>query len=99
MKIFAPLAATLILTCVSAIATAQDPAPSLTVQYADLDLNKSQGVDTLLKRIKGAAQKLCVQLDGRSVREKTAYSSCVDLATSSAVARVDRPTVTVARLH
>jgi len=66
-------------------------AQSLTVQFGDLDLNKAQGVDALFKRIKAAAKKVCLPFNGRTLIEKQQYSSCIDVALSTAVARVDRP--------
>ncbi len=67
------------------------PVESLTVQYGDLDLNKPQGVDALLKRIKSAAKDVCSEFEGRTQREKQLHSQCVDQAVSTAVARVNRP--------
>ena len=74
------------------VANAEPPsAQSLTVQFGDLDLDKAQGVDALFKRIKNAAEKVCLPFRGQTLIEKQQYSSCIDVALSTAVARVDRP--------
>jgi UrcA family protein len=71
-----------------------DDARSLTVQFADLDLNKPEGVAMLFSRIRGAAKSVCAAHDGISVRQKQAYVACVDFAMSNTIARVDRPALT-----
>jgi UrcA family protein len=64
---------------------------SLTVQFADLDLSRTEGVTMLFNRITGAAKSVCSSLRGTSLREKEQHTACVELALTNAVARVDRP--------
>jgi UrcA family protein len=74
------------------VANADPQAPqSLTVQFGDLNLNNAQGVDALFKRIKNAAESVCNEFEGRTLKEKQLYSDCVDTALSTAITRVDRP--------
>jgi UrcA family protein len=43
--------------------------PSVTVRYADLDLSRVAGAQTLYKRIKGAARSVCGD-QGRRIEEQ-----------------------------
>lgn len=67
---------------------------TVTVQYADLDLDRKPGVTALFQRIKGAAQQVCRDHDGKTLVEKRTYAACVASALSIAVARIDRPMLT-----
>ncbi|HEY6643324.1 UrcA family protein [Povalibacter sp.] len=67
---------------------------SLTVQFADLDLNKPEGAATLFGRIRNAARSVCISLNGTSIREKQEHAACVEFALANAVARVDQPILT-----
>lgn len=69
----------------------EDVSPSITVQFADLDLDKPQGAATLFARIKTAAQAVCREFQGASPVEKARYKTCIKFAVSNAVARVDKP--------
>lgn len=64
------------------------------VSYADLDLGKPQGVDTLYARLKGAAKAACGDADARDLREKALVRECRDEALSSAVAGVTHAALT-----
>jgi len=93
MKNFITVASIIILGFATAnVANADPQAPqTLTVQFGDLNLNNAQGVDALFKRIKNAAESVCNEFEGRTLKEKRLYSDCVDTALSTAIARVDRP--------
>lgn len=93
MKLFSTFASIIVLGFATANVANADPqsAQSLTVQFGDLDLDKAQGVDALFKRIKNAAERVCLPVRGQTLIEKQQYSSCIDVALSTAVARVDRP--------
>jgi UrcA family protein len=66
-----------------------DDAPSITVQFADLDLDRKAGVAMLYARLDGAARRVCDQQAG--LRAKQANRVCVNKALSAAIARIDRP--------
>jgi UrcA family protein len=91
------VAAAALFTCLLANAVrAEQPAlPQVTVSYADLDLSKPAGAQTLYKRIKSAASRVCgaggryTHLEGRK-----AWRNCYDTAIANAVAQIDRPTLT-----
>jgi UrcA family protein len=92
MKIAVILAAS-ILSFASAAAQAAVPKieESITVHYADLDLDRMPGVVALYLRIKGAAHSLCKpELSERLASRKT-YRNCMDNAVTTAVARINRP--------
>jgi UrcA family protein len=73
----------------SAVPTADSH--SVTVQFADLDLNREAGIARLYSRIKGAARRVCDQQASDLLATKQSYPVCVKRAVSTAVARIDRP--------
>jgi UrcA family protein len=76
----------------SQYAYAEDAPKSLTVQFADLDLTKDEGLGRLFDRIKGAATRVCsAHSGGTTLRDKQQYAACFEFALSNAVARVERP--------
>lgn len=93
MKLATALVASM-LSLTALDARAADPtgdAYSITVQFADLDLNREAGVAQLYLRIKGAARRVCAeQADEQLVAEQN-RARCVKRAVSTAVARIDRP--------
>jgi UrcA family protein len=70
-----------------------DDAYSVTVKFADLDLNRQAGIARLYVRIKGAARRVCNQ-QATDQQVNQTYPVCVKRAVSTAVARVDRPMLT-----
>lgn len=89
------LASVLSLTTLDARAAGPaDDAYSLTVQYADLDLNREAGVARLYSRIQGAARRVCHQQDMDQLVAVQSYPLCVKRAVAAAVARIDRPLLT-----
>jgi UrcA family protein len=96
MKTFTILASTVLSMIAINTSYAGEPldAPrSLTVQFADLDLNNAEGAALLFGRMRGAAKKVC-GIAGTSLREKYEHAACIELALSNAIARVDRPMLT-----
>jgi len=92
----AALAATLIAS--SGVAQAQpgaragEEAVSITVRYADLDINRAAGADILLRRISLAATRVCGgQPDARAWGPTRAFTTCRDASIARAVARVGAP--------
>lgn len=68
-----------------------DDAFSVTVQFADLDLDREAGIAKLYTRIRGAARRVCDQQASEQLVAKQSYPICVTHAVSTAVARIDRP--------
>ncbi len=68
---------------------------SLVVHFEDLNINDTLGAATLYKRIHGAAELVCNDMESALARALTGrYKKCVQGAVSVAVARVNHPVVT-----
>jgi UrcA family protein len=95
MNTFITVVTAVVLSLALNAAYAEEAPKSMTVQFADLDLNKDAGAATLFNRIKGAAKKVCSTYGGgTTMRDKQQHAACIDFAVSNAVARVDRPELT-----
>jgi len=68
--------------------------PVKTVAYKDLNLNTKAGVQALYKRIHGAADQVCGNVDGRDLQIARAHKACVERATADAVAAVNNQMLT-----
>lgn len=92
----AGIAAFAVCSClVSYSASAEPSVKSQTVSYADLDLSKPAGVQTLYQRIKAAARNVCGPVDQYTYASShRAFRKCCETAIADAVAQVDRPTLT-----
>jgi UrcA family protein len=76
-------------------ASAEDGVKSQTVSFADLDLSKPAGAQTLYKRITKAARQVCGPADKYSyITPRKAFRECYEEAVAAAVAQVDRPSLT-----
>jgi UrcA family protein len=71
-----------------------DPPPSRAVKFADLDLSRTQDAAVLYERLRSAAKTVCAPLDGQQIAQRMNFRKCVKSAIGSAVAEVDRPTLT-----
>jgi UrcA family protein len=84
--------------CTSLIAYSASAEPKVKTQavsYADLDLSKPAGAQTLYKRIKAAARHVCGPVDRYTyVTPSQTFRQCFDQAIADAVAQVDRPSLT-----
>ena len=67
---------------------------SLIVKYEELDLTSSQGAAALYARLRSASKTVCAPLQGRELRQHTAFQDCYKQALSNAVVRVNRESVT-----
>jgi UrcA family protein len=90
----AGIAALALCTCLVAY-SAEPKVKSLAVSYADLDLSKPAGAQTLYKRIKKAARSVCGPVDNYTfVTPAKTFRQCYEHAIADAVAQVDRPSLT-----
>lgn len=65
---------------------------SQTVKFADLDLSKSPGIETLLSRIRRAAGDVCSpQPQVNDIGAHKDYNKCVSGAVDGAIAKVNNP--------
>jgi UrcA family protein len=74
----------------NAFAATTDGAPSVTIRFADLNLNTTAGARTLYQRISGAAHLVCGP-DGRGFDEQREWRGCYQQAVRNAVAQVHSP--------
>ena len=84
-------------TCLVAhgASAAQTRVKTTAVSFADLDLSKAAGAQTLYKRIKVAARRVCGPADRYIYGAPgNAFRKCFDAAVADAVAQVDRPSLT-----
>jgi UrcA family protein len=76
-------------------ASAEQGVKTQAVSFADLDLSKPAGAQTLYKRIQAAARHVCGPVDQYTyVTPPKAFRRCYDKAVADAVAQVDRPSLT-----
>ena len=68
--------------------------PSVTVRYADLNLNTPAGVETLYSRLRTASRALCNVDERRSLVEVMAAKSCYRQVLATAVNDANLPTLT-----
>jgi UrcA family protein len=71
-----------------------DALPKQAVTYKDLDLNSNAGVQMLYKRIQGAANQVCGDVDARDLRGMSARKACVEHAVSDAIGAVNSSRLT-----
>ena len=100
MNKFAMIAASLVISA-SAVASAQavevvDNVPTVTVRYADLNLDRDEGRAVLVSRLQSAARQVCYAsgpvnfgLTGSITTDR-----CIKQAVVKAVAKIDNPSVT-----
>lgn len=95
MKLATVIAASILsFAALHAQAAAPADTHSISVQYADLNLDSKAGIVTLYRRIKGAAERVCDEQARERLAAKRSYAVCVELATSAAAARINRPMLT-----
>ena len=83
------IAASLVALPFAAGAATQSDAPTVRVQFADLDLAHDAGVDRLYARLRHAAQAVCsTHADIRDIRATVAQETCARAALDRAVADI-----------
>ena len=94
------LLSTAALGSTAALATAAIETPSLTVNYAQSDLQDSASAEALYQRIQRAARIVCQQPNAREVDRYHLYKICYERAVDTAVANVGATALTaVHRSH
>ena len=74
---------------------AHQDAPSVSVNFADLDVGRPEGVAMLYRRIRGAAEQVCHPLHPqRQLAFMPRYEVCLQRAVADAVARSNLPALT-----
>lgn len=80
----------LALACAAAPAIAQDAQVSVHVQYADLDVQSAAGKTVLESRIRGAAERLCVENGVRDLQARLADRECFKSAMTSGLSQMNQ---------
>jgi UrcA family protein len=65
--------------------------PAVSVNYGDLDLNRSEGREVLFKRLKNAAKTTCAQFDTTPLAQQRMFDQCVDKAIAGAILQIKVP--------
>lgn len=76
------------------LALAQDEPRTCRIHFDDLNLNTNAGTEALYRRIDGAAQVVCQDLEGRELERRRQHDHCQANAISDAVARIHHPHLT-----
>ena len=71
-----------------------DNVAQVTVTYADLDLSKSEGADTLYRRLTQAARIVCAPYEGRDLKGRQLWNDCYEDAIGEALATLGNPMLT-----
>jgi UrcA family protein len=75
-------------------ANAPGDTPAIQVSYAGLDLSSPAGAETLYRRLKGAAERVCGSVDVRQLSHSARWSACYDKALADAVVKLNVVQVT-----
>jgi len=67
--------------------------PTVTVRYADLDLNTSAGAEELYARLRTAARRVCNVAEARALGDAMRSKACYQQVLGAAVTNVKSPTV------
>jgi UrcA family protein len=70
---------------------ASEPAPTVNVRYAGLDLSTAAGAALLYQRLKGAARQVCAGFESRQLALQVEWRGCYETALGNAVRQVNRP--------
>lgn len=74
-------------------------APTITVSYAELDINKPRGLEVLYSRIERAAKSVCgFENSPRQLSRMRQAKACYQTAVDDAVRQINRPTLTALHL-
>jgi UrcA family protein len=64
------------------------------VSYADLNLDRPEGVAALYKRVRAAAVDVCAPTESREISLSSTFLPCISAATSRAVAGINNSALT-----
>jgi UrcA family protein len=94
-KLISLFAAVVIVGAAIVPASADTPAQSVRVSYADLDLTRVEGVTTLTVRLEKAIDKVCGRIDAsRPLNTYRTVKTCRIDAMNKAIASIDAPLLT-----
>lgn len=68
--------------------------PSVTINYADLDVTTPQGTAALYRRIQSAASNVCGFYHARDLQRLQVWKNCYQVSINNAVSTVNLPQLT-----
>jgi UrcA family protein len=71
-----------------------DEAPTVTVRFADLDLDHTPGAATMYRRLRHAVEQVCSPLQGRDLGKKERFDRCTAESMGASIAKVNRVALT-----
>jgi UrcA family protein len=71
-----------------------DEAPTVTVRFADLDLDHTPGAATMYRRLQHAVKQVCSPLQGRDLGKKERFDRCTVESMEASIAKVNRAVLT-----
>jgi UrcA family protein len=71
-----------------------DELRTVTVRFADLDLDHMPGAAAMYHRLKYAAEQACSPLQGRDLASQSRFGRCTKESVAASIAKVDRPMLT-----
>lgn len=75
-------------------ANAPGATPAIQASYAGLELSSPAGAESLYRRLKGAAERVCGFVDLRQLSQSVRWSACYDKALADAVGKLNEVQVT-----
>ncbi len=90
-NLVAILCATLAVGLAGPANAAEQVGPDIAVRYADLAIDTEQGATKLLKRIEGAAGRVCARLDHGTLVSRSNAQACGRKVTAAAVSKMNHP--------
>ena len=72
----------------------ESAAPTMKINYSDLNVSTPVGAKVLLSRIKNAAENLCGYYPERDHGRRADHMACVRETVNDAVAQIDNPVLT-----
>jgi UrcA family protein len=90
-NLVAILCATLAVGLAGPTNAAEQVGPDIAVRYADLAIDTQQGATKLLKRIEGAAGRVCARLDHGTLVSRSNAEACSRKVTAAAVSKMNHP--------
>jgi UrcA family protein len=72
----------------------EQPFPKVVVNFADLNLERSEGIAVLYQRLQTAAAQVCRPSNARDLGVMTSSNGCVASATAHAIVSINNPALT-----
>jgi UrcA family protein len=90
-RLFAMICAALSMGLAAPTTAGEQVGPDIAVRYADLAIDTEPGASTLLKRIEGAAGRVCSRLDHGTLVSRSNAEACSRKVTAATVSKMNHP--------